>query len=358
MKRAVFTLWLLLAAVAATAQSEPTPPEFEYSDLQRLTPEDYIDMQLPPLHVLMENARHAPQVGYYESNREIEERELKTVRRNWMRNFKLNANYSYGSSDIYNQNYQDSNIPIWTTTTTGREQSWWNVGASLSIPLDEIFNRRNKIKQQKKRIENTQYDLDRWYDELRMKIIDAYTTAVEQLSILRSAAEAKITSEAQYRMTEVDFVKGKLDAQTLSRQKSLENSATREYEQVRRNLNDALLRLQALGRAAPGTTDVAVLAVEGAPAHRVRVAHGLPLNDYLGTGIAFKPHRASPADTWQYHLLLVESVPAGTEGTPVERNLVRNMLQGTWEKRHQLSKAEQTRTRFAWMENRPMRQCR
>ena len=246
MKRAVFTLWLLLAAVAATAQSEPTPPEFEYSDLQRLTPEDYIDMQLPPLHVLMENARHAPQVGYYESNREIEERELKTVRRNWMRNFKLNANYNYGSSDIYNQNYQDSNIPIWTTTTTGREQSWWNVGASFSIPLDEIFNRRNKIKQQKKRIENTQYDLDRWYDELRMKIIDAYTTAVEQLSILRSAAEAKITSEAQYRMTEVDVVKGTLDAQTLSRQKSLENSATREYEQVRRNLNDALLRLEIL----------------------------------------------------------------------------------------------------------------
>ena len=79
-----------------------------------------------------------------------------------------------------------------------------------------------------------------------MKIIDAYTTAVEQLSILRSAAEAKITSEAQYRMTEVDFVKGKLDAQTLSRQKSLENSATREYEQVRRNLNDALLRLEIL----------------------------------------------------------------------------------------------------------------
>ena len=229
MKRAVLTLWLLLAVAAVTAQSEPTPPEFEYSDLQRLTPEDYIDMQLPPLHVLMENARHAPQVGYYESNREIEERELKTVRRNWMRNFKLNANYNYGSSDIYNQNYQDSNIPIWTTTTTGREQSWWNVGASFSIPLDEIFNRRNKIKQQKKRIENTQYDLDRWYDELRMKIIDAYTTAVEQLSILRSAAEAKITSEAQYRMTEVDFVKGKLDAQTLSRQKSLENSATREY---------------------------------------------------------------------------------------------------------------------------------
>ena len=55
---------------------------------------------------------------------EIQERELKNVRRNWQHYFKLNANYNYGSSDIYNQNYQDNSNQIWTTTTTGREQSW------------------------------------------------------------------------------------------------------------------------------------------------------------------------------------------------------------------------------------------
>ena len=246
MKKVVITLWALLIAAAAAAQTEPTAPEFEYSDLQQLAPEDYINLQLPPLHTLMENARHAPQVGYYESNREIEERELKTVRRNWMHYFKLNANYNYGSSDIYNQNYQDSSIPVWTTTTTGRDQSWWNVGASFSIPIDELFNRRNKIKQQKKRIENTQYDMDRWYDDLRLKIIDSYTSAVQQLSILRSAAEAMIAAQAQYRMSEADFINGKLDAQALSRQESIENVAIREYEQVRSNLNNALLRLEVL----------------------------------------------------------------------------------------------------------------
>ena len=246
MKKVVITLWALLIAAATAAQTEPTAPEFEYSDLQQLAPEDYINLQLPPLHTLMENARHAPQVGYYESNREIEERELKTVRRNWMHYFKLNANYNYGSSDIYNQNYQDSSIPVWTTTTTGRDQSWWNVGASFSIPIDELFNRRNKIKQQKKRIENTQYDMDRWYDDLRLKIIDSYTSAVQQLSILRSAAEAMIAAQAQYRMSEADFINGKLDAQALSRQKSIENVAIREYEQVRSNLNNALLRLEVL----------------------------------------------------------------------------------------------------------------
>ena len=49
MKRAVFTLWLLLTAVAATAQGNSPDFEFGYSDLQRLSPDDYISLQLPPL---------------------------------------------------------------------------------------------------------------------------------------------------------------------------------------------------------------------------------------------------------------------------------------------------------------------
>lgn len=118
--------------------------------------------------------------------------------------------------------------------------------------------------------------------------------------------------------------------------------------------NDATQRLQALGRQAPVGTDVALSAVEP-PARplRLRVAHGLPINDYLGAGIALaRTHGVvPPTQGWHYHLLLVEAVPAGSEGTLVARNLVRNMLSGTWNKREQLSKNE----RFRWMDNRPMR---
>jgi hypothetical protein len=120
--------------------------------------------------------------------------------------------------------------------------------------------------------------------------------------------------------------------------------------------NDAALRLQALGRPVPATTDVWVAAVTPPPARagkaqRLRVALGLPLNDYVGTGIAFRPGAAAPAGDWHYHLLLVESVPAGSDGTAVPRNLVRNMLSGTWNQRRSLSKQEQS----TWMDNRPMR---
>ena len=117
---------------------------------------------------------------------------------------------------------------------------------------------------------------------------------------------------------------------------------------------DALARLRALGRTPPATTDVHTTVVEAAGPARLRVAHGLPFNDYLGTGITFAPtlqrHGATPG-AMAFYLLLVESVPAGTEGTPVARNMVRNMLQGIWDKRDQLSNSKQTQ----WMESRPMR---
>lgn len=117
---------------------------------------------------------------------------------------------------------------------------------------------------------------------------------------------------------------------------------------------DALARLEALGRRPPAATDVHIATVQAAPRARVRVAQGMAFNDYLGTGIAWRPaaHSTPRAPgAVDFYLLLVESVPAGADGTPVARNLVRNMLQGTWKKRNKLSKREQSQ----WMEQRPMR---
>ena len=57
------------------------------------------------------------------------------------------------------------------------------------------------------------------------------------------------------------------------------------------------------------------------------MSHGPPINGYLGTSIEFKSPGPGPWSSW---LLLVETIPAGAEGTPIERNLVRNALQLVW----------------------------
>ena len=85
----------------------------------------------------------------------------------------------------------------------------------------------------------------------------------------------------------------------------------------------------------------AVQALRGAT---LRVAHGLRLNDYLGASIELKPIPAAvKKQRWTAWLALVETLPAGTEGSPVERNLVRNVFQTSWEGSKKRLKTDQNR---------------
>nr|WP_315425656.1 hypothetical protein [uncultured Albidiferax sp.] len=86
---------------------------------------------------------------------------------------------------------------------------------------------------------------------------------------------------------------------------------------------DGLDRLQALGQAqSPETAQQPSKAL-------LRVARGPALGGYIGTSIELQPTGPihGPLTAW---LALVETIAAGTDGTPVERNLVRNTLVLDW----------------------------
>lgn len=89
---------------------------------------------------------------------------------------------------------------------------------------------------------------------------------------------------------------------------------------------DAQDRLQALRRKPPSPTD-AVHTPRQAGAGELRVAQGPVFNGYVGASIQSVGAGQGPFTGW---LALVETLPAGTEGSPVERNLVRNLLQVPW----------------------------
>lgn len=94
-------------------------------------------------------------------------------------------------------------------------------------------------------------------------------------------------------------------------------------------LVEAQDRLQRHGRPPqPGRTD-AVTTRRAGPAAALRLAQGQPFNDYIGTSIALE---APGQERWSAWLLLVEELPAGTEGSPVARNLVRNVFRPDWDR--------------------------
>lgn len=109
---------------------------------------------------------------------------------------------------------------------------------------------------------------------------------------------------------------------------------------------DAVARLQALRMDAPRTAATArhdMATASAAKAPTLRVAHGVALGGYMGTSIELRPARdaALPHQPLTAWLLLVEQVPAGTDGTPVVRNLVRNAINPPWNMHSQLLTKEQ-----------------
>lgn len=92
-------------------------------------------------------------------------------------------------------------------------------------------------------------------------------------------------------------------------------------------LPEAAERLQRHGRPAqPGRGEAVTTRTSGTAA-RLRLAQGQSFNDYVGTSIALEAPGREPWSAW---LLLVEELPAGTEGSPVARNLVRNVFRPDW----------------------------
>ena len=109
---------------------------------------------------------------------------------------------------------------------------------------------------------------------------------------------------------------------------------------------DAQLRLDALGRTLAQDSLNNHHQIKGKPP-ALRVAHGVAVNNYIAASIEMKP--AAPG-RWTAWLLLVETIPAGTEGTPVARNLARNLLVSSWDASSPSSKTRPPR----FFESRPM----
>lgn len=117
---------------------------------------------------------------------------------------------------------------------------------------------------------------------------------------------------------------------------------------------DGAARLQAIGEPMPSTTRIKTLPITPDTSLKksvLRVARGLALSGYIGASIELKPaptqSKTARVTAW---LALVETLPAGLEGSPVERNLVRNVFQSSWNLRKKLSKSEQNH----WFDQRSM----
>ena len=210
----------------------------------KLVPQHIEQLQLPPLSVFLAAVSENATVKRARSQVEQIKNEYKLQKRDWLNYFNVYANYQYGRYNVVG-NASDEYTPMFQTSST-QNQHFFNVGASVGFSLGDLINRPLKLKNYRHQIDQLEYTQEDVMEERRLRVLDAYNAVTEQLATINAKAETAALYNAQMKISENDFIQGKIDIISLSLERARRSGAVVTYEEARVQLHNAIILLEML----------------------------------------------------------------------------------------------------------------
>lgn len=207
-------------------------------------PTEIEKLELPPLSVFLDAVTENATVKKARSQVEQQKNEYRIEKRNWWNYFRLNGAYSFGRYNILSNN-SDEYTPMYQTTMASSQHTF-NVGVSASVGLGDLFNRPLKLKNYRYNIEQLQYTQEEVMEERRLKVLEAYNAVTEQLATIKAKAETAALYNAQMKISENNFIQGRIDIIALSLERARRTGAVTNYEQSRVALHNSIILLEML----------------------------------------------------------------------------------------------------------------
>lgn len=203
---------------------------------------NYSNFKLPPLEILFDNARSNPSVELLAKEEMIERELLKKSKGDILQHITGHGGYSYGVMDNYGSN---SNVtsPIYYQYM-GTKQHYWNVGASLNVSLEDIFDIRRKVKRQRLNVEKAELQKNIAYDELKQQIVTLFVRINNDLVSLKTAAENAASYKGAGMLTDQEFKLGDVTVRELAETKRWESTAVQEYQMLQTQITTNILILE------------------------------------------------------------------------------------------------------------------
>lgn len=201
-------------------------------------------LELPPLSVFLDAVTENATVKRAQSQVEQVKNEYRLQKRDWWNYFRLNGAYSYGRYNILSNN-SDEYTPMYQTSMASAQHNF-NVGASVGVSIGDLVNRPLKLKKYKYDIEQLQYTQDEVMEERRLRVLEAYNAVTEQLATIKAKAETAALYNAQMKISEYNFIQGKMDITALSVERARRTGAVTSYEQSRVTLHNSIILLEML----------------------------------------------------------------------------------------------------------------
>ena len=222
---------------------------FDSSDESTL---NFSTFHLPPLSVLFENAKQNPQILSMEKSEQLAKAEIAKQKRHIFSYIRAHASYSYGKTDVYGQmtNNQTGTmnfVPIFESKN-GTEQSYWNVGVNLNIPLEDILDWAPSIKRKRLEAEKARLDKDIKFEELKLQISTLYAKITNSLVTLKTASEGAAAYQGAGALNQEDFHQGNMSIEDYAWTKMHEMSTVQTYQNLQTNIITDILTLEIISR--------------------------------------------------------------------------------------------------------------
>ena len=204
---------------------------------------NFSEFHLPPLAVLFENAKATPQVMSLQKAQEIAEAEVAKQKRHIFSYLTGHASYSYGVSDMWGNSSSSYNT-LQMLQFRGSEQSYWNVGVNLAVPVEDILDLGAAVKRKRLEVDQAIYTKDLQYDQLKLQIASLYTKITTGLIILKTASENAAIYQGAGALNLEDFHNGNMSIEDFAYTKAREDGAVTSYQNQQASIITDILTLE------------------------------------------------------------------------------------------------------------------
>lgn len=243
-------LYIFLFSAVCTATQAQTADDSGISagffDSSQEKDINFSSFKLPPLSVLFENAKSNPDILLLAKQQELAQAEVAKQKKHIFSYVRGNASYSYGKSDIWSgsQGTGYGTGMVWQPHTS--EQSYWNLGVNLSVPLEDVLDLGASVKRKRLEVENAQIKKDIAYDQLKLQIVTLYVRITNNLTALKTAGENAAAYQGAGALNEVEFHHGNMQIEDYAYTGLRGQGAVNTYQNLLTQITTDIVTLEIL----------------------------------------------------------------------------------------------------------------
>lgn len=244
LKRYILSMTVAALGATAFAQYNNSGISAGFFDSSENSTINFSNFHLPPLAVLFENAKQSPRILTLEKAQELAKAEVAKQKRHIFSYITGHASYSYGKTDMWGTGSNTYSTVY--KQFQGSEQSYWNVGVNLAVPLEDILDLAGSVKRKRLEVDMAMYKTDLEYENIKKEIATLYITITNSLVTLKTAGESAAIYQGAGALNLEDFHQGNMTIEDFAWNKMHELDVVRKYQELQIQITTDIITLEIL----------------------------------------------------------------------------------------------------------------